>query len=377
MGLLIIICELTFMSSTLKCATTETKDMSSILLLIDVSGSMKGAKIDSVKSAAKSIINMLLPCNVEFSVMGYSGNEINPVPFHINFTNKQNELFDFIDKLQPNSNTPLGAALKTASFYVKANKNNASIKQTIVLLGDGRSDDNISEALKQIRDKKSLVQCECIGFCIENDKQAEVQLKQIALETKGEYYAATEATNVIHAYIKSSIKTIISDVPVVVREANGSLNFKPVKYANINMLTKQNWIVDSIQINVTSEIYPLAQLLTNENMQDTLPKSIVFDSNKAISLFIKNGTEANVNKKWIEGKYLIDRNAMTINLPNHFIKLIIKKLDSNSLVLCVNKYKSHIDNMLETGEEVCDCENEIESGRPTILVYFSLAGCRN
>ena len=210
-SILLLICFVFFATAIVfpnKCMAKELKDIHSILLLIDVSGSMEGAKIDSVKSAAKSIINMLLPCNAEFSIMGYSGTEDNPIPYQINFTTNQNDLFSFIDKLKPASNTPLGAAIKAASFYFKANRNPASVRQTIVLLGDGRSDDNVSDALKQIKDRNSLIQCECIGFCIENDIQAKEQLKLIAAETNGEYYVATEATNVIKAYIKSSIKRI-------------------------------------------------------------------------------------------------------------------------------------------------------------------------
>ena len=374
-----IFCICLFVSITLpnRCKAQGSKDIHSILLLIDVSGSMEGAKIDSVKSAAKSIIKMLLPCNTEFSIMGYSGTEDNPVPYQLNFTTNENELFSFINKLKPNSNTPLGAALKIASFYFKANKNPSSLRQTIILLGDGRSDDNISEALKELKDRNSIIQCECIGFCIQNDKQAEIQLKQIARETMGEYYDATESSNVIKAYFKSSIKTIISNIPVEVRSVNNNLNFKSRSNYNFQKLTNQNWIVDSIQINVTSDIYNIAQFVANENMQDTLPKSIVFDNNKKISLFINNGSEYDINKKWVEGKYIIDKNILTINLPDHYIKLKIKKFDDKSLVLCVNKYKSQVDNMIEASEEVCDCGNKVSAGKPTILVYFSQPGCNH
>ena len=373
--LIYFIALLSSLTFSTQCEAKETKDLHSILLLIDVSGSMEGAKIDSVKSAAKSIIKMLLPCNTEFAVMGYSGSNDNPVPYKLGFTSHENELVSFINKLKPNSNTPLGAAIKIASFYFKANKNPASVKQTIILLGDGRSDDNVSEALKELKEQNSLIQSECIGFCIQNDSQAEEQLKLIASETKGEYYVATEATNVIKAYIKSSIKTMIGGIPVVVRSVNGNLSFPKITNYNFQKIINQNWIVDSIQINVTPDIYSIAQFIANENMQDTLPKSIVFDTNKKISLYISNGTEADANKKWVEGKYFIDRNALTINLPDHYLRLIIKKFTSQSLILCVNKYKNQVDSMIDAGEEVCDCGNKITAGKPTILVYFSQPGC--
>jgi uncharacterized protein with von Willebrand factor type A (vWA) domain len=138
----------------LNCIHLNSRDIQSILCLVDVSGSMKGAKIDSVKSAAKKIINMLLPCNTEFSILGYSGKSDKPIRYYKNFTTNRNELLTFIDSLQPGSNTPLAAALKTACFSFKNNKNPKSVKQTIILLCDGRSDDNITVALKELGERK-------------------------------------------------------------------------------------------------------------------------------------------------------------------------------------------------------------------------------
>jgi uncharacterized protein YegL len=356
------------------CKAETPNDTHSILFLIDISGSMKGAKIDSVKSATKRIISMLLPCNTEFAVMGYSGKIDNPVPYQLPFTTNKNELYSFIDSMQPNSNTPLGAGLKTASYYIKNYKNPKSIKQTIILLGDGRSDDNVTEALKELTERNAIIQCECIGFCIQYDKQAEQQLKQIALETKGEYYSATEATNVSKAFFKTSIKTIIGDIPVVVRNVNKSLNFKVNSNTNFYSMMNQNWIVDSIQVNALPDLYEIAYMITDENMQDTLPKSIVFDTKNKISLFINNGTKTDVNKKWTEGKYLIDKNSLIIHLSEHYLKLIVKKLEKQSMVLCVNKYKSLTDSMVEGGE-ICDCENTLTEGKATILIYLSQPGC--
>ena len=371
--LLLFLVVFTLLTPNISKAQTPS-DSHSILFLIDVSGSMKGAKIDSVKSAAKRIINILLPCNTEFSIMGYSGKNDISVPFQLPFTTNKDKLFSFIDSLQPNGNTPLGAALKTASFYIKNSPNLKSKKQTIILLGDGRSDDNITEALNELRERESLIQCECIGFCLQYDKQAEQQLKQIAFETNGEYYTATEATNVNKAFFKTSIKAIVGNIPVVVRSVKAKLSIKMDSKSNIYSMINRNWVVDSIQINTMPELFPFASMLTNENIQDTLPKSIIFDSKNKLSLFIENGSSSDSNKKWVEGNYVIDRNALIIHLPEHYLKLIVKKLDKQSMVLCVNKYKNLIDSTIEGGE-ICDCENTLTKGKPTILVYFSQPGC--
>jgi uncharacterized protein YegL len=348
----------------------------SILFLLDVSGSMKGTKIDSVKSATKKIIQMLLPCNTEFAIMAYSGKPDHPIHDQMNFTTNKDSLLTFVDGLKAEGETPLGAALKTACFYFKNNKNRASVRQTIILLGDGRSDDNITLALKDTKQKKSLIQCECVGFDIQYDNQAEQQLRQIASETGGEYYTANTVSNVIAAFLKSSIKTILGNVPVVVRKSPGTLNFPATIPSNSGkMMTKQSWIVDSIQINVSPDLFLVSSLITNENMQDTLPKSIVFDNSKRISFFINKGATADANKKWMEGDYHFYKNALTIHIQKHYLKLILKRIEEHNMVLCVNEYKDLENDMVETNDEICDCENKMAEGNPYILVYFSQAGC--
>jgi hypothetical protein len=96
-----------------------------------------------------------------------------------------------------------------------------------------------------------------------------------------------------------------------------------------------------------------------------------------ISLYLNYGSNADTNKKWVDGKYLFDYNALSINVQKHFLKLVIRKIEKNSMVLCVNKYKDTQNDMVETDDEICDCKNKIKEGNPYIFVYFSKAGCGN
>ncbi len=357
--------------------TPVSENLHSVLFLIDISGSMKGAKIDSVKSATKRIVRMLLPCNTEFSVMAYSGKKEKPDIFSLPFSTNEFELVTFIDGLKAEGGTPLGAALKRGSFCFTSDKNPKSVQQTIILLSDGRSDDNISEALKDLKDRKTAIKCECIGFDIVNDKPAQEQLKLIAKETGGEYYVASDVSNVVKAFLKSSIKTIIREIPVEVRKSTEKFNF-PVLSGNVyRMLTNQNWVVDSIQVNVSNALFDITQLIAEENMQDTLPKSLVFDNSNTISLFINKGTQADINKKWIEGTFRFDNNILSITVQQYFLKLVIKKIEKNYLVLCVNKFKNRTGDMDAVSEEVCDCNNKMNASQPYIFIYCSQAGCNN
>jgi hypothetical protein len=220
-----------------------------------------------------------------------------------------------------------------------------------------------------------LIQCECIGFDIENDKQAKDQLVQIARETGGEYYDARDVSSVVKQFYKSGIKTIIHEVPVSVRISKGRANFRPLAGNTFKLLTNQYWTVDSIQINVSEKMYGLTKMIADENIQDTLPRAIVFDNGKTISLFINNGSVNDENKKWIEGRYRFDINSLVINIRNHYLKLIVRQISKNSMVLCVNKYQDVQNDMIETEDEICDCNEKMKEGVPYIYVYFSRAGC--
>jgi uncharacterized protein YegL len=347
----------------------------SVLLLIDVSGSMIGPKIDSVKSATKKIIHMLLPCQTEFSVMGFSGKPDNPISFRLDFTRNEARLDSFINALVPWGATPLGAALKSASLYFTAHQNPHSIQQNIILLSDGRADDNINAAIKELKAQKSIIQCECIGFDIVKDKVAQDQLAQIANETDGEYYVATNVKNVIKAFLKSSIKTIMHSVPVEVRQHYGEIIFPTVADDPFTMMSRQNWVVDSIQINVSEKLYDITSLLAEENMQDTMPTSLVFENDKKISLFIRKGTDANAHKKWIEGNYVFSHRTLTIHISHYTLRLVVKTIDKHTMVLCVNKYKNSDDFSGDISEEVCDCNDKMNETNPYIFIYFSQAGC--
>ncbi|NJK96721.1 MAG: VWA domain-containing protein, partial [Bacteroidales bacterium] len=174
-------------------------------------------------------------------------------------------MLTFIDKLKPEGGTLLGTALKKACYAFTEQKNKKA-RRSIILLGDGRSDDNVPAILKELKEKNALIQCECIGFDIVNDKAAEEQLKQIALETGGEYYVATDVTNIIKAFWKTSIKSIIEDIPVEVRQKKGTVNLKLPAGDIRKILTGQNWMMDSIQINVPANLFEIALQIVEEDI---------------------------------------------------------------------------------------------------------------
>jgi uncharacterized protein YegL len=350
----------------------------SILLLIDSSGSMMGLKMDSVKSAAKQIITMMLPCNTEFAIMGFTGDLANSVPYRIDFTTDKTTLFAFIDKLKPWGGTRIGAALKTGSLYLKSHSQiNKRSKPIIILLSDGRSDDNVYEAFNELNAKKSVFQTECIGYDLLKDKTAEDQLRFLASKTGGEYYSATDVSNVAKAFFKTTIKTIVHEVPVVVRERTGDMTFVLNTVENVQKrLTSTNWFLDSIQINASPSTYQMALMMTDDNMQDTLPKSLIFTNAKHVSLFINKGANSNDEfQKWVDGNFTFINNTLSISILQYYFKFVIKSIDRRTLVLCLNKFAFLSKDMKEPEDVYCDCTNKVPRDYPYIVVYFSKAGC--
>lgn len=358
-----------------KAQTNQTSR--SILLLIDASGSMQGLKMDSVKSAAKQIITMMLPCNTEFAIMGFTGDKDNAVPFRLDFTTDRTSLFTFIDKLKPWGGTRIGAALKTGSLYLKSHSQiNKRSKPIIILLSDGRSDDNVYEAFNELNSRKSVFQTECIGYDLLKDKTAEDQLMFLASKTGGEYYSATDVTNVAKAFFKTTIKTIIREVPVVVRERTDMSFVLNASEKVQKRLTSTNWFLDSIQINASPSTYEMAKMMADDNMQDTLPKSLIFTNAKRVSLFIDKGANSEDEfQKWVDGNFTFVNNTLSISILQYYFKFVIKSIDKRTLVLCLNKFAFLSKDMKEPDDVYCDCTNKVPRDYPYIVIYFSKAGC--
>ncbi|HEX2935568.1 MAG TPA: vWA domain-containing protein [Bacteroidales bacterium] len=358
-----------------KAQTNQTSR--SILLLIDASGSMQGLKMDSVKSAAKQIITMMLPCNTEFAIMGFTGDKDNAVPFRLDFTTDRTNLFTFIDKLKPWGGTRIGAALKTGSLYLKSHSQiNKRSKPIIILLSDGRSDDNVYEAFNELNSRKSVFQTECIGYDLLKDKTAEDQLMFLASKTGGEYYSATDVTNVAKAFFKTTIKTIIREVPVVVRERTDMSFVLNASEKVQKRLTSTNWFLDSIQINASPSTYEMAKMMADDNIQDTLPKSLIFTNAKRVSLFIDKGANSEDEfQKWVDGNFTFVNNTLSISILQYYFKFVIKSIDKRTLVLCLNKFAFLSKDMKEPDDVYCDCTNKVPRDYPYIVIYFSKAGC--
>jgi uncharacterized protein YegL len=367
---------LILLTFNIKSYSQKQGSLKSIMLIIDSSGSMQGVKMDSVKTAAKRIIKMLLPCNTEFAILGFTGDKVYPVPFRMDFSQDINKLYSFIDGLKPWGGTRIGDALKVGNLIFQNHmKMVKSSKQAIILLSDGLSDDNVIQAVKEIRLHKPYLAIDCIGYDLNKEKMAEDQLRQVASQTGGEYYQVTDVSKVGKAFIKSSLKVLVHDAPVSVRIFKDVPNFKIKSTDLYKSLVMQNWVLDSIQINVAESVYDMAESITSMNLQDTMPKMIVFDEVKKASLFINNINNGRIYTRWLTGDFAFSDNTFSLIINHYYFKFMIKSIDNNGMILCLNKFKFIIENANEPKDELCDCGTTVSEMNPYILVYFSKAGC--
>ncbi|WP_224483470.1 DUF5675 family protein [Robertkochia aurantiaca] len=176
-----------------KLEKSHLKVNNSLLLLMDVSGSMAGEKLSAAKKSAKETIKKVLEhSNTEIAIFAFEGNCENPIHTACGFTSDKNLLIKTIDRLQAEGGTPLAGALKIANEYLEVNKSINSKSQMIILLADGDDDcGNVNSIMDQLKNKGIVFRHETIGLGLTENQQARNQLKAISMETGGEYHDAT------------------------------------------------------------------------------------------------------------------------------------------------------------------------------------------
>ena len=185
---------------------------SSLLLLIDTSGSMRNeigngnsdVKIAAAKQAASGALRQAAQKgNVEVAVLAFEGDCARPVPRSVGFTTDFNELERFVASLQPGGGTPMAAAVIFANRFMQSRKARTAQDQMIVLLADGQNDcGSVTDALAELKSSGVIFRHETIGFGIEPDSDAARDLQNIATASGGTYHHAADATQLGDLFMK-------------------------------------------------------------------------------------------------------------------------------------------------------------------------------
>jgi len=172
-----------------KSSTYNGAVNASLLLLIDISGSMSGAKLKSAKQAALETITTSLKKGVEIAILAFSGSCGKPISKRINFTTNKQSLSAFVNSLSAGGGTPLGNALKIANNYLYKSKSSASQTQMIILLADGDDNcGNINSVMASLKNKGIIFRHQTIGLEVNSNSKAAKQLQSIATTSGGVYH---------------------------------------------------------------------------------------------------------------------------------------------------------------------------------------------
>lgn len=165
---------------------------SSLLLLIDVSGSMKGSKLSSAKKAAIDTIRRAIKSKTEIAVLAFEGDCKQPIHGSIGFSRNERELVAFVNGLTAEGATPLATALEATNRFMRQQQSAESKTQMILLLADGDDDcGGLDVVLSKLKMNNLLYRHETVG--LEVDDAARRQLKNIATKSGGKYHSATSA----------------------------------------------------------------------------------------------------------------------------------------------------------------------------------------
>lgn len=189
---------------------------SSLLLLVDVSGSMgdpigngnRQVKIDVARQAATDAIQIAVrKGSTEIAVLAFEGNCSNPVPRQIGFTSDFVALERFISSLQPGGGTPMAEAVKFANRFMQRAGASSARDQMIVLLADGQNDcGSVADAMAELQASGVIFRHETVGFGIEPESIAARDLQDIATASNGTYHHAADATQ-LGSVLAQSIDT--------------------------------------------------------------------------------------------------------------------------------------------------------------------------
>ncbi len=165
---------------------------SSIVFLLDVSGSMSGAKLEALKQATISVCQSAIDNNSEVSILTFANDCNNPIVNVYPFTKDISNLNQFVGNLVTSGGTPMYEAYYYASEYMKINSSINSKNKVITLMTDGDANGctTLDVVLKAIKNNKSQYKTQTIAFDVNENSLAYRDLQKISSVSKGKFYSA-------------------------------------------------------------------------------------------------------------------------------------------------------------------------------------------
>ncbi len=222
---------------------TEAVD---VILVMDTSGSMKGAPLDNAKKAARAFVGKLRG-DSRVAIVGFSSRP----RLAVGYTEDRSRLLSVVDGLEAGGETALNDAVVTALGLVQRSQQG---RANIVLLSDGgdttsiNSLDNVAKRLKEARTP-------IYAIALESDEANVQALRVLAGQSGGRLLAVKDASTLAGLYEgianelqsrysvtftgrEPNTKDLDFDVVVVAggREARGSTVAENPQFADVELL---------------------------------------------------------------------------------------------------------------------------------------------
>jgi len=180
--------------------TTPAPKPLPVVLLLDVSSSMSGNKINNLNKAVKTMLDTFaeeekMETEILVSVITF-GSEAN---LHIPYTKASQIQWE---DLHANGMTHMGAALRMAKAMIEDKNTTPSraYRPTIVLVSDGQPNDHWEEPLEKFISAGRSSKCDRMAMAIGNDVDEEVLKRFIENASQQLFYA--ENANQIHEFFQ-------------------------------------------------------------------------------------------------------------------------------------------------------------------------------
>ena len=182
------------------------KGESSVILLLDVSGSMSGTKIESLKTSAKETADFSIQNNSEIAILAFDGTIQTPINFYLPFTKDLKVIYSFIDGLNAGGGTPMYQAYAEACQYMRNYASSSSKSKSIILMTDGVADQSVplQNKLQETKSKGLIYPTQCIALEVPQNSQAYLDLNTIAQFSKGKLFHAEQAAQLNVAFAEAS-----------------------------------------------------------------------------------------------------------------------------------------------------------------------------
>jgi outer membrane protein OmpA-like peptidoglycan-associated protein/uncharacterized protein YegL len=190
--------------------TVET----SVLFVLDISGSMSGQKIEELKKASITAIEEVLSNGAEIAIAAFNGTCENPVTGWQPFTKDYMTAYNFIQSIYAAGGTPMYTAYEYAcSTLMKTSQ--PKTEKVLVLMTDGDANrcKDLTSILNGLKQKKTLYKTQTIAYAVDSSSYAYQDLQQIAQMSGGNFFYASGTSDLGAAFERanSTLFNIVSD----------------------------------------------------------------------------------------------------------------------------------------------------------------------